>query len=403
MWVGTHDDVLAQVMDGRADAGAIKDTRLELLLRNNPAWRVRRLATSEAVPSNGLLLHPRHRELVPALTELLLAMDKEPQGRAVLEAMGATAFVPCRPEEYGPIFDMVDALGEGCARRGGGRPAAQPAEPAGRPRSGTELTMLRRKLILTFGSLIALLAVMSIAAILLLQGLLRELDHVNGHGMAAAEHASSMSATMTGIQMELYSLQLDRTRHLDGLIAGVTRLRQLAETMSATFASQETYARPDCQAILDRLPAFEQHVSSLATAQDAELTRQYNVTALGDAVGLLTHIRRLEAQVHGHLQQEQQAVAARFRWLVLGLAVGFLLVINVSIVVLLRAAGMVLGRSTSWWRPAASWPRSASTTAWSWTSRTSSTSWPAATTPWPSSSRATSGGSWRRSGRWRWR
>lgn len=63
-----------------------------------------------------------------------------------------------------------------------------------------------------------------------------------------------------------------------------------------------------------------------------------SVTAIVLLEGVLVQL----ANPHAHDLTTHVALAARFRWIVLGLAVAFLIVINASAVVLVRAAGMVL-------------------------------------------------------------
>jgi signal transduction histidine kinase len=60
------------------------------------------------------------------------------------------------------------------------------------------------------------------------------------------------------------------------------------------------------------------------------------------AVVLLEDILHQLSDPHAHDWATHAALAVRLRWIVLGLAVAFLIVINASAVVLARAAGMVL-------------------------------------------------------------
>ncbi|OQB81831.1 MAG: Phosphate-import protein PhnD precursor [Planctomycetes bacterium ADurb.Bin126] len=140
VWVGTHDDVAAAVHGGQIAAGAIKDRRLEALLPRHPEWKFRRLAQSKFVPENTLVLRGDKAETWgPALRDLLLHMHEDEQGRQTLEQLGSARFVVTRPEEYAPIFDMVDQLGEHWHDVNiGGPPPRRPASipaPTSRPTS----------------------------------------------------------------------------------------------------------------------------------------------------------------------------------------------------------------------------------------------------------------------------
>ncbi len=111
VWVGTHDDVAAKVMEGQLDVGAIKNLRLEAQMRLHPEWKIRILARGRPVPSNGLILRKDvFEQLGPTLSQVLLNMSDNPQGRKTLAAMGITRFLPCRHEDYAAIYDMVECI-----------------------------------------------------------------------------------------------------------------------------------------------------------------------------------------------------------------------------------------------------------------------------------------------------
>jgi len=137
LWVGTHDDVLTAVMDGQADVGAIKDLRLDALLRSRPDWKVRRLFGSQAVPNNALLVRADLADrLGPRLTSILLKMDADPEGRRTLAELGATRFLPCSPADYKPVFDMIDCVGDRWGEIGVEGPP--PRRPPDMPRSPSD-------------------------------------------------------------------------------------------------------------------------------------------------------------------------------------------------------------------------------------------------------------------------
>jgi phosphonate transport system substrate-binding protein len=136
-WVGTHDDVALEVMEGHVDVGAIKDDRLDALLKEHPDWKVRELAVSEAVPNQALVLRADvAEEFGPKLAELLLKMDTDPVGREALSVLGAARFLPCSPEQYKAIYDMVEQLADAWDRIG--IQGERPKPPATRPATQTQ-------------------------------------------------------------------------------------------------------------------------------------------------------------------------------------------------------------------------------------------------------------------------
>ena len=128
VWMGTHDEVIATVMSGRAEVGAVKDLRLAAFEKANPDKRVRRLATSKPVPNNALVLRKDVAERWgKQIAEALLNMDSDPAGREALAAIGAKRFVACQPEEYEPIYEIAESLGAAWEQVGVGQ--ARPSRP----------------------------------------------------------------------------------------------------------------------------------------------------------------------------------------------------------------------------------------------------------------------------------
>jgi len=128
-WVGTHDEVFEMVSAGKADAGAIKNLRLNAMLREHPDAKVRILSEGRPVPNNALVVRKDlPAELARTLSELLLAMHENEPGRAALREIGVERFVPCDRREYAAIYDMVEQLGGRWDKTGIGGPA--PLRPA---------------------------------------------------------------------------------------------------------------------------------------------------------------------------------------------------------------------------------------------------------------------------------
>ncbi|MDY7107335.1 MAG: phosphate/phosphite/phosphonate ABC transporter substrate-binding protein [Planctomycetota bacterium] len=126
VWVGTHDGVMDEVMAGRVEAGAAKDLRLQAYEAEHPERRFRRLAVSDPVPNNALVLREAVAdELGPKLAAILLGMDADPAGRRTLTEFGAVRFVPCSAGEYEAIYAMVEELGERWSALGVSGPAPE--------------------------------------------------------------------------------------------------------------------------------------------------------------------------------------------------------------------------------------------------------------------------------------
>ena len=202
--------------------------------------------------------------------------------------------------------------------------------------------MLRRKLLIVFGSLVVLLVALAATAIWVLQGALADLDHVNTQAVAVADEVNMLNDGLTAVEVDLYQIQLGRQRHLDSLIDDVEAAHGLIDRIGKHYVVHLPESEGPFKTVQNLYPRFEQRVSTLATAQDENLARKYAIVALADTMTLRQGIRQIDRNVREHARLEQENLAIRFRWLVFGIAIGCLLVINISIVVLLRAAGMVL-------------------------------------------------------------
>ncbi|MFG0252317.1 MAG: phosphate/phosphite/phosphonate ABC transporter substrate-binding protein, partial [Phycisphaerales bacterium JB038] len=110
-WVGTHDEAIREVMEGNVDLGAAKNLRLDAF-ESQDAGRVRRLAVSEPVPNNALLVDPVTADVWgERLRQVLLGMNESPEGRQVLAEFGTVRFVDCKPDEYEAVYRMINSLG----------------------------------------------------------------------------------------------------------------------------------------------------------------------------------------------------------------------------------------------------------------------------------------------------
>jgi len=112
VFAGTHDDVILEVVDGHADAGAVKDLRLDGYEKEHPAKHFRRLATSEALPENALVARADLPvALVAQLRSLMLGMNATEAGRLALDRFGAVRFIPCDVQNYRAIYQMIEQVG----------------------------------------------------------------------------------------------------------------------------------------------------------------------------------------------------------------------------------------------------------------------------------------------------
>lgn len=113
-FTGSHAAAVYAVINREAQLGCAKNTAFDQL-----ALRDRRvsedlviLAKSYDVPSNGLALKRKiPNGIKAAVRQALLDMDKDPEGRAVLETFGALRFIETSGDDYAAVFDIAERAG----------------------------------------------------------------------------------------------------------------------------------------------------------------------------------------------------------------------------------------------------------------------------------------------------
>jgi HAMP domain-containing protein len=202
--------------------------------------------------------------------------------------------------------------------------------------------MLRRKLMVALGSLILLLVVVTAGAVWMLDRVLSDLDHVHTHAMVLVDDAGALGTTITAVEVELYELELGHKRHLDGLIDGVEALEQLVGRLRDNYVIRGPQGWAGYCRIQAALPEFKAHVGALSTTRDPGLAAYHTREALKTSVAIRREALLLSDVARRHAQEERNALVSRFRWLVLGLSLIFLLVIDVAVMILWRMASMIL-------------------------------------------------------------
>jgi phosphonate transport system substrate-binding protein len=110
-FAGTHEDVIYDVLNGKADLGAAKNTVFYRLAGNDPRLLndLEILATSPQVPANALAVRKDLDSAVKIkLKNILLQMDQTEQGRQVLQEFGAKKFIVTTEKDYDPVFNYAD-------------------------------------------------------------------------------------------------------------------------------------------------------------------------------------------------------------------------------------------------------------------------------------------------------
>ncbi len=201
--------------------------------------------------------------------------------------------------------------------------------------------MLRRKLMVILLALTALLMVLAVAALWSLQRVFVDLDHLRT-ASTAVDHVNELNTSLSTIEVELYALQTGRQRHLDRLVDEIESIHLAADELDEHYVVLEPEIMPTYEQFMTRLGGFESLVGVLATANDRDLSLRYNLACLDRAAQMHQDLILIARHVQAHTRNEQTEINGRFRWLVVSIALGFLVVINTSILMMLRTAGMIL-------------------------------------------------------------
>jgi len=106
-FAGTHEDVIYDVLNGRADIGAAKNTIFERLAKadNRIGENLVILQRSPEVPENSLALRRDIGDVIKGrLKEALLTMHDDPAGKTVLNNFGAQRFIPTTDADFAPVL-----------------------------------------------------------------------------------------------------------------------------------------------------------------------------------------------------------------------------------------------------------------------------------------------------------
>jgi phosphonate transport system substrate-binding protein len=112
-FAGTHEDVIYDVLNGKADVGAAKNTVFSRLAAADPriASELAVLAVSPDVPENGLAMRKGLSDnLKTALRDALLAMESDAEGRTVLKSFGAARFIRTVDADYQAVYDYARSI-----------------------------------------------------------------------------------------------------------------------------------------------------------------------------------------------------------------------------------------------------------------------------------------------------
>jgi methyl-accepting chemotaxis protein len=205
--------------------------------------------------------------------------------------------------------------------------------------------VLRKRLLLLFGCLVTLFLVLGVGVVMLLQGVVGQLHAVSTDGMSGVSVVSAMQLSVGNFRREV-----ERADELDQPVP-ISRWKFLAETVTEDAAALGAIGDigPEAEAERNGLSTLVEELLVLEPAlvgDDSATSKPARQGAITAAIKQLDTVRTrldaLQVALRGHNQAKLDAAVGGLQTLALWLGIGFVLVINVSVVFLSGIAGMIL-------------------------------------------------------------
>jgi nitrate/nitrite-specific signal transduction histidine kinase len=194
---------------------------------------------------------------------------------------------------------------------------------------------------MVLGSLVLLLLVSAIAAIMLLHGLLGDLQRVSHDAVAGAIDTNMLSSTLTVVESELTRMRIDPGAGTDRFRGAVQALTAQTERPDSGLALPEE-ATTQLERVRDALSTLAAHSDELSGWEEPAARGERIDVVREDVTELRHQVAAFSRLTQARTTDSLEAVTRKFRLTGLGLAIVFLVLINGSIMVLLRAAAMIL-------------------------------------------------------------
>lgn len=202
--------------------------------------------------------------------------------------------------------------------------------------------MLRRKLLLTLGPVVIGVFATGVAMTALLQGVLADLSHLGSDVAIGSRLGTTLVERATDLELMLWGHEDASEAFASTFVARVQELIDRHESLERELGPQTmglgTLAH--ISGLLGRLSQFGDAANTAGLEGEAGA----GLEGARDVAGQLRKaITRLAAQMQFHVGEAQRQVLTRFRRVVLVLTLAFVVLVSVSLVMLARAARMVVG------------------------------------------------------------
>lgn len=196
--------------------------------------------------------------------------------------------------------------------------------------------MLRKRLIMRLGFLVLGFVAGAAVAIALLQGVLRDLNDLNDRAERMMDSLHEATVLASSVESSVHDAALGAVERLDGLeaIAGKTE-----HAMSDFRRRADSFGSEVAQAA-DRATALAAEIRVAASGAVPVGTVQSDLAPRAEELSRLT--QSLDQLTRQAAAASQSQLSVRLKVLIVSLTIAALIMTNVSIVVLVRTASMIL-------------------------------------------------------------
>lgn len=202
------------------------------------------------------------------------------------------------------------------------------------------IVMLRRKLLLVLAALTMLMLVTALSSVLVMRGFLDDLEHVNSVAMVGTTTTGKLSESIAEIEAELNAFRWVNDRQPDLLMSSIESLNTQIDQLRSFYGNDPEGEAPYLR-LLGAMAALEHQVFKIRNASTEDVILLTDI-ALNASNNMRQEISNHAGFALSQMNEEHQVATSRFRYIVIGIAVIFILLINISIIVLLRTASFVI-------------------------------------------------------------
>jgi methyl-accepting chemotaxis protein len=189
--------------------------------------------------------------------------------------------------------------------------------------------------------MVALLAITAVLGVVLLQETLAQLVQANDSDLAIVNQANDFLGYFRDARRNLHEMAIGHPNQLEQMSDSIVRASALLADIDNSPIVHHSVFNPTLGRIRAGFPKLKTDLAALATpAADLSVT---HIESLISAMNVIDpDVGSLSGLVKDQAARDYQELSSRFRWQVLAFSVVSILVINLSVIALLRMGSMIL-------------------------------------------------------------